>query len=183
MGLFFLRHLKTNYNQNNIISGKEDSEILPGQNIDRSSSELIRFDTVLCSPLKRCRTTISQIPDDYILSIRYIDALSERDMGVLEGLNKAEAKSRYPFLFCGNKVDVSAEIPNGETIYEVQKRLQIIAEYIKANPSRNILICSHNQTLKVLFFTINGISITNNAWNCLNFPNGIIINVSDLKST
>ena len=103
-------------------------------------------------------------------------------MGVLEGLNKAEAKSRYPFLFCGNKVDVSAKIPNGETIYEVQKRLEVITEYIEANQNKNILICSHNQTLKILFLTLNGITITNNAWDCFNFPNGVIINVNELKT-
>lgn len=179
--LFFLRHLKTDFNRNNIISGKEDSEIMSGQSVKICSSECIGFDTVLCSPLKRCRTTVSLIPDDYILSIRYIDALSERNMGVLEGLDRADAQAHYPFLFCGNKIDVSAAIPNGESIYEVHQRLIPIAEFIETNRDKNILICSHNQTMKILFFTLNEIPITNDAWQCLNFPNGVIINASDLK--
>lgn len=148
-----------------MISGKEDSEIMSGQSVKLCSS--IKFDTVLCSPLKRCRTTVSLIPDDYILSIRYIDVLSERNMGVLEGLNRAEAQAHYPFFFCGNKIDVSAVIPDGESIYEVQRRLIPIAEYIKANQGKNILICLHNQTMKILFFTLNEIPITNDAWQCL----------------
>lgn len=176
--LFFLRHLKTDFNRNNIISGNEDSEILSGQSVKIRSSERISFDTVLCSPLKRCRTTVSLIPDTHILPIIYTDALSERNMGVLEGLDRTEAQARYPFLFCRSKIDVSAYIPGGETIYDVQKRLKVIAKYISVNQDKNILICSHNQTLKILFFTLNGITITNDAWHRLNFPNGVIIKVS-----
>lgn len=179
--LFFLRHLKTDYNRDNIISGQEDSEILPGQRLINLPPTNLKFDDVLCSPLKRCRTTLSLIPDNYILSIRYMNELSERNMGVLEGINKAEAKILYPSLFCSNKIDVSADIPDGESIHEVQKRLEVIVDYIDANQDKNILICSHNQTMKILYFILNGISATNDVWQCINFPNGVLINISDFK--
>ncbi|MDE5736931.1 MAG: histidine phosphatase family protein [Oscillospiraceae bacterium] len=177
--LFFLRHLKTIYNRDNIISGKEDSEILSGQRIINLLPTDIKFDVVLCSPLKRCRSTLSLIPNDYMLSIKYMNELSERNMGVLEGISRAEAKAKYPFLFCGSKIGVSADTPNGESIYEVQKRLEVIANYINVNQDKNILICSHNQIMKILYFTLNGILVTNDAWQCINFPNGVLINVSD----
>lgn len=179
MSLFFLRHLKTNYNRDNIISGKENSEILSGQKIINLPTTGIKFDVVLCSPLKRCHSTLSLIPKDYMLSIKYMNELSERDMGVLEGIGRAEAKAKYPYLFCGSKIDVSADIPDGESIYELQKRLEVIANYINYNQDKNILICSHNQTMKILYFTLNGILVTNDAWQCINFPNGVLINVSD----
>ncbi|MCM1228068.1 MAG: histidine phosphatase family protein [Clostridium sp.] len=179
MSLYFLRHLKTNYNRDNIISGKENSEILSGQKIINLPTTDIKFDVVLSSPLKRCHSTLSLISKDYMLSIKYMNALSERDMGVLEGISRAEAKIKYPSLFCGSKINVLADIPDGESIYEVQKRLEVIANYINANQDKNILICSHNQTMKILYFTLNGILVTNDVWQCINFPNGVMINVSD----
>lgn len=178
--LFFLRHLKTNLNKNGVISGIQDSEVLPGQQIIELSSTKEMFDAILCSPLKRCRSTISLIADERKLSIKYLDELAERNMGILEGLNKTEAQIRYPLLFCGNKIDVSADIPDGESIYGVQQRLKAIVAYIKSNPDENILICSHNQTLKILYFLLHEMPVTNDAWQCLNFPNGVLINVSDI---
>lgn len=180
--LFFLRHLKTRYNRDNLISGREDIDILKGQSIISLSASNNEYDIVLCSPLKRCLSTLSLLPNDCMKSIRYIDELSERNMGILEGLNKTEAQIRYPLLFCVNKIDVSADIPGGESIYEVQQRLKAIVAYIKSNPDENILICSHNQTLKILYFLLHEMPVTNDAWQCLNFPNGVLINVSDMKS-
>lgn len=140
-----------------------------------------RFDSVLCSPLKRCRETIGLIPDSNIPSISYMNELSERNMGVLEGVNKFKARELYPSLFFGNKVDISASIPNGESICDVQQRLKKIVDYIRANQEKNILICSHNQTLKILYFSLNGIPITNDAWQCLNFPNGVLLDTSAIR--
>lgn len=180
--LFFLRHLKTNLNKNEVISGIQDSEVLPGQQIIELSPTKEMFDAVLCSPLKRCRSTISLIADERKLSIKYLDELAERNMGVLEGISRADAQSKYPSLFYGSKIDVSAEIPNGESILEVRNRLKPIASYIIANKNKNILICSHNQTLKILYFLLHEMPVTNDAWQCLNFPNGVLINVSDMKS-
>ncbi len=105
MSLFFLRNLKTSYNRDNIIAGKENSEILSEQKIINLTITGIKFDVVLCSPLKRCHSTLSLIPKDYMLSIKYMNELSERDMGVLEGIGRAEAKAKYPSLFCGSKIE------------------------------------------------------------------------------
>lgn len=110
-----------------------------------------------------------------------MDELLERDMGVLEGVKRADAKTQYPYLFCGGKLDVAADIPNGESIREVQNRLEVIIDFIKKNQDKNILICSHNQTMKILYFSLNDISITNDAWQCLNFPNGVLINIGNLR--
>lgn len=176
-----MRHLKTDYNGENIISGQKDSDILPGQQLMNLPPSNFRFDSVLCSPLKRCRATIALIPDSYISSVSYMSELLERNMGVLEGVNKIKARELYPSFFCGNKVDISANIPNGESVCDVQQRLKKILDYIRANHEKNILICSHNQTLKILYFAINGISITNDAWQCLNFPNGVLLNTSIIK--
>ena len=110
-----------------------------------------------------------------------MNELSERNMGMLEGVNKFKARELYPSLFCGNKVDISASIPNGESICDVQQRLKKIVDYIRANQEKNILICSHNQTLKILYFSLNGIPITNDAWQCLNFPNGVLLDTSAIR--
>ena len=180
MSVYFLRHLKTKYNMDGIISGTKDSEIVPGQRIINTQKDFLKIEKVLCSPLKRCKTTISMFYDQKI-HIEYMDELSERNMGVLEGTRKEEAKEKYPYLFCGSKLDVDASIPNGESVWDVQKRLAVVIKFLHDSRNKNILICSHNQTMKILFFSLMNIPITNNAWQCLNFPNGVVIDIGNLE--
>ena len=57
MSIYFLRHIKTVYNRDNIISGIADAETLPGQALLYDPA-LPFFDCILCSPLLRCRETV-----------------------------------------------------------------------------------------------------------------------------
>ena len=180
MSLFFLRHLKTTNNSNGIISGKADSELIPEQKIYDQPYKNIIFDVALCSPIKRCQDTLSLIPKERIIHIVSMAELVERDMGDLEGLAKAEAHRRFPFLFYSEKIDVSSEIPNGESVRDVLIRINPVIEYIKANTDKNILVCSHNQTMKILYCALCGNPVTNSFWQCFNFPNGIMISYSDI---
>ena len=106
--------------------------------------------------------------------------LVERDMGDLEGFTKAEALHRFPLLFYSGKVDVNSVIPNGESVHDVFERLEPVISYIKANEDKNVLVCSHNQTMKVLYCALCGISVTNAFWQVFNFPNGVMICFEDI---
>ena len=180
MSLFFLRHLKTANNDKGIISGKTDSTLIPNQHIYDHPFEDTTFDIVLCSPMKRCMDTISLIGKERKINTIQMVELVERDMGDLEGFTKAEALHRFPLLFYSGKVDVNSVIPNGESVHDVFERLEPVISYIKANEDKNVLVCSHNQTMKVLYCALCGISVTNAFWQVFNFPNGVMICFEDI---
>ncbi|MDE5758338.1 MAG: histidine phosphatase family protein [Allobaculum sp.] len=179
MSIYFLRHIKTTYNQDGIISGCADAEVIPGQSLVLPPGMPVYFNRILSSPLKRCQATIELLPNSCYDSIEIFDCLIERNVGILEGLSKKVALTQYPFLFCDGKIDVDAIIPNGESISEVAERISIIAkEILLASVEMNILVCSHNQTLKVLFAILRKIPLTNNYWKKVNFKNGVLININ-----
>ena len=183
MSIYFLRHIKTKYNAENRISGCFDVEPLTDQSLILPQGETVYFRRVFSSPLKRCRATVDLLPAGAYDNLIFCDQLIERNLGILEGLPKEEAIQNYPHLFCNGKLAVTAEIPKGESITEVAHRISAIAEELKNSPSAaNILVCSHNQTLKILYAILKGIPITNEYWKAINFRNGTLVNVEEIKN-
>lgn len=181
MSIYFLRHIKTTANLENKISGCTEVDILADQTITINTKLPVYFDTVFCSPLTRCQSTISLLPNDWYGNVVYSECLIERNMGILEGMKKQDATIQYPTLFFEGKVDVNAQIPNGETLFNVATRLTPLSEHLKfSSESKNILICSHNQTLKVLFSLLKNIALDNAYWKRVNFKNGTLINIADI---
>lgn len=184
MSIYFLRHIKTVYNTKNLISGCKDAEPLPGQTLILPENTEFYFDCVISSPLKRCVATVDLLPTHSYDRIEFSERLIERNVGVLEGISKKEAIAQYPNLFCNGKLDVNVAIPNGETIAEVIERLSPIANnLISYQETMNILVCSHNQTLKVLLALLWNTSLTNEYWKTVNFPNGTLVCIDDLPNT
>lgn len=181
MSIFFLRHVKTIYNQNNIISGCMEAEILPNQSLTYTSPLPSRFDYVLSSPSKRCSYTIDLLPRDRIITIEYLDNLLERSMGILEGLQRNKAISQFPCFFYNGKIDIHAIIPNGESINDVKQRLEgVVSRLNGTNAEENVLVCSHNQTLKILYALLKNIDLDNDYWQRFNFKNGALVNIDDI---
>ncbi len=181
MSIYFLRHVKTTYNQNDIISGCVEAEILPNQSLIYMSPLPLRFDYVLSSPMKRCCDTLKLIPRNRINTIEFLNNLLERNVGILEGLQKMKAISQFPDLFYNRKINVNAIIPNGESINDVKHRLQdVVSRLYSINIGESALVCSHNQTLKVLYAMLKNIDINNDYWQRLNFKNGALVNIDDI---
>lgn len=177
MAIYLLRHVKTVNNQNNIISGRIDAEILPESQITLIDD--VTFDYIYCSTSERCKKTVELVPP-YMCktSVEYIDSLQERSVGFLEGMEKDKALEKYPELFCNNKLLVNAVIEGGEALCDVRYRVKDIVEDIMNNKSgKNVLICSHNQTLKVIYAMLKNIDITDDYWGSIDFSNGKIIEV------
>lgn len=175
MSIYFLRHIKTVDNLLGNISGSSDSDILPGQNLHIPCIVPKSFDQIYCSPIKRCRDTIALLPASMQKNIDFISCLKERDLGILEGMNRTEAIQRFPHLFENKKLKVSVQIPGGESIGDVKQRISDLKELLLKHNDKQILICSHNQTLKILFAELKGISVTDSYWQSVNFNNGEII--------
>lgn len=178
MSVYFLRHIKTVNNQAKILSGRSGTEILPGQKVEIPDS-CPHFTKVYCSTAERCRNTLAMVPETMIgADITFSDRLLERSLGVLEGMEKEKAIVQYPEYFVERRVGIMAQISGGETIEDVYLRVQPIAEKVmERKMQENILICSHNQTLKVIYMIVNAVEITDKSWHELDFPNGKIMKI------
>lgn len=179
MALYFLRHIKTVYNKQRIFSGRAETEVLPGQKI-KYTDDIMRFDYIFSSSSSRCMATVQLIPDflKNNSEICFTSNLLERKIGLLEGMQKRKAEIEYPEFFFNGRVDVNAQIPEMESINDVVERVSGIVEYI-CDKSKNseCLICSHNQTLKIIYAMITEQNIDNDYWHKVNFENGAIVKV------
>lgn len=181
MGIYFIRHLMTQNNKSNILSGRSNVGILPDQEIIFSPT--LELSTVFSSPAKRCRQTIRALSLEFSIAKHAIfdERLEERNLGFLEGMSRKDAIARYPHLFCDNKLNVTASIPNGESISDVINRIKSFMsdqDLCSISESSNVLICSHNQTLKLFLAYLSGIEIDNTYWHRVNFPFGKVVDAS-----
>lgn len=178
MSIYFCRHIKTINNQNGIISGRSETDTLPNQKLI-IPQDCTKFDIIFCSTSNRCRETILLMPKNIKqVNVVYTESLLERDLGILEKLSKKYAIKAYPKLFQNGKLDIEAVIENGEKITDVIKRVTPIIKYAKIiSENNNVLICSHNQTLKIMFAILKDIPLTNDYWQSLNFCNGMITRI------
>lgn len=170
--VYFLRHLKTINNKLNIISGQMDSDVIQTNYLTINFSD---FDRIYCSPLTRCKKTLEILGErTYDASkIIYDNRLSERNMGMLEGKLKNNEELSYPELFIEGSFDVFQTPPYGESFEVFYKRVRkFYNEIICVNLEKDILICAHNQTLKLLRLLIMQKEITYESWSECSFENG-----------
>ncbi len=178
--IFLLRHLKTLNNDLHIFSGQSDSEIIK---TDCLKIDLSRFNKIYCSPSQRCVKTIKVLGNqsDIISSIIYDKRLQERNMGSLEGMLKKEGKHIYSGLFRGENFDVFKTPPNGESFECFKERVKAFYdEILCSKQGNNILVCSHNQTLKLLRLFILEKNITYQSWAGYSFINGELTEIKNL---
>lgn len=175
MNIYVLRHLRTRYNQMGVISGR--SLNLPIVDVHKIQYN-ISFDGVYCSPALRCIQTIDLLsPAINPTIVCCCDEILERDLGIFEGLSKKKAIEAYPQFFQNGRFDVFSTPPNGESYNNFCHRVHLVAHRLISSPYDNILVCAHNQALKMLYFELRNISITSNTWDELDFNPGIITKI------
>ena len=150
--LFFLRHLQTEHNVNVCINGQ--SVGLPVLEI-RSIIGARNVDTVYCSPALRCRQTMACfLKTNIVQTVVYSNMLLERDMGILEGEKRDIAAVHYPELFERKQFHIFKTPPSGESFSDFMQRVRDFYTNYLETASGDVLICSHNQFLKALYFTL-----------------------------
>lgn len=180
--IYFLRHAKTEYNYQNIISGQSDSPITCKPVLLSSKQQ---FELIYSSPSKRCIETISYL-ENSTTTPKYDDRLLERYMGTFEGKSKENLKIDFPNLFKETNKKLNFNLfetpPKGESYDCFYERVySFYQECIVPNNSKNILICSHNQTLKMLYFIYTKTPLTFDSWMRINVPNGKIIAIDEIS--
>ena len=133
------------------------------------------MDVVLCSSAVRCRQTVNEfLKNQQAGSICYTWELEERHMGVLEGCLRSEMASQYPELFCKERFRLFETPPGGESFEAFRSRVRAFWDRYQDITEGTLLICSHNQFLKMLYLIIHDLPVTETQWKKINFPTGTI---------
>ncbi len=173
---FLLRHLKTSNNSRQLINGRSLNQ--PIEN-EKPIINSYYIDSIYCSDALRCRQTIDcYLKTNPAVPIQYSKLLYERDMGIWEGKPKPSIVSSNPELFINGKFNLFSTPPLGESYTAFKNRATEFLKLINKE-NGNILICSHNQFLKILLFTLNNSIITQEIWNSINFPYGEILSLEE----
>ncbi len=179
--LYFLRHGKTIYNEKHLITGQADISILnTEEKMNINLSQPLNNMIILSSPLKRCQETVKSFQQniDYNLPIKYCDELLERNMGIFEEMERKLASEEYPIYFTDGKFKYYMTPPNGESFYKVCVRAELFIQKTlnELLESHDVLICSHNQIMKIIYFKIMNIPFNDN-WYEYSFINNIIYKI------
>ena len=177
--LYVIRHCATEYNASNWISGNSDVPIID-KTVDISCYSRSDNIKVYSSPLKRCIQTGNLLKDKIGFKRMQLDSrLKERNMGIFDGVDRniCMQKCADMFTFDG-KFILEKTPPNGESFNEFYERVsQFWSDISIELEDYDIIVISHNQTLKVLYSIINGLDIES-IWKKLYFRNGSLVNLT-----
>lgn len=177
--IYFLRHQTTFNNKFGLVSGQADSPIIKEKIHIENDENIKNIEIVYSSPSQRCIDTLHFIPE--LTKLPIIDKrLMERKMGDFENCFRQDLYQIFPdfFRIINNQICFRYELtpPNGESFSEFENRISsFCSEIILHCEDRNILICSHNQTIKMMYFILKGFPPTEETWNRITFPNGKIV--------
>lgn len=174
--IYFLRHLKTINNDLQIISGQSDSNIVCKDLT--IPLEPCKFDKIYCSPSSRCKETLAFFKEKIASAhdIVFDKHLLERHMGDFEGMRKEKVALMYPDFFIDGMFDVFKTPPKGESYDCFKERVENFYNKYISNDCK-ILICSHNQTLKMLRLLILKKRVTHEEWKRYSFKNGELVKI------
>lgn len=118
-------------------------------------------DVIYASPLKRTLDTAKAICKGRIhVPLILLDALKERDFGLLEGKTYDEANAfATPMLYGESKNYPWFKPPEGERLVDVEVRAKQFSKELSKHSGKNIVIVSHGSFLRVLFCQLMGLKL------------------------
>lgn len=178
-GLFVIRHCRTEYNASHRISGQFDSPIVDFS-IDASIFDLFCHQykeiTIISSPLTRCQKTVEYFLNQHAehVSHVFIDLrIIERGMGSWEGQLKKEILTKHPHYNYRDQFNPLYTPPQGETFNDFLNRIDKFIDDLYVMQSKSpLLICAHNNSLKLLKYRLTNNNNLLDFWISHNFQNG-----------
>ncbi len=177
----YLRHCATLNSANNIITGQQNISIIDKEKLMLNSNTQINNETIiLASTMYRCKDTVEKFIDFYNLKFKviYTDFLIERNMGIFENMNREDAILNYGDFFLNKKYRYELTPPNGEKFDDLRIRVEKVIKLYCGN--ENIIICSHNHIMKLLFTILNKKDIEY-IWYKFNFETGKLYSNSEIE--
>jgi phosphoserine phosphatase len=117
--------------------------------------------TIYASPLRRTRETVAPLASILGLALEPTSGLLDIDYGQFQGMSHTEAAAAYPEQY---KLWLSkpsqVRFPDGESLSDVQARLQSILDRIKGDhPDQTVVLAGHQIVNKVLGCTLLGVDL------------------------
>lgn len=138
-------------------SGGSDPELSPaGRRQAAAVAEALAargtVQTVISSPLRRCRETAQAVADRLGLTVTVEEGLREVDFGAWEGLTFAEARERFPDdLQAWLDSPRAAPTGGGESFATATRRISATRDRLLAeHAGRTVLLVSHVTPVKIL---------------------------------
>ena len=153
MKIYSTRHGQTDYNKNDLILGTTDMELNEtglAQAAELAekirSSEDIKIDIIISSPMKRARKTAEIVAAANGLEIVIDERLREWDYGRYEGMHRTAEG------FHENKLEFGVKMgETGESLLELAHRVYSAIDDIKGSYSgMNVLLVSHGGICRVI---------------------------------
>jgi probable phosphoglycerate mutase len=159
--IFLLRHAQSTANEKGFLAGRAENIPLSKTGVKEReglTERLVgaKFDQILSSPIQRCLETLELFHSDPEI----IEDFQEVNYGEWTGKKFSSlARNKYWRQIHSNPTGV--RFPNGETLPEVQIRaLNGVANNIKKS-SKNVLIATHADVIKVLILHALGTHLNN----------------------
>ncbi len=148
---FLMRHGQSEANAEDRFCGRHDSPLTDlGKQQAEATAENLRkenFDIILTSTLSRAKETGEIVGKKLGIKVESHEIFIERDFGDFEYMKKSEVVAKYP----GTKLDRQETVPGGESISDVDKRVEEMIEFLRANYlGKKILLVSHNGIVRVM---------------------------------
>lgn len=173
MHIYFVRHGETELNRQGAYYGAMDVPLTArghGQAMKIGNwLSGIFFEKVYISDKIRARETAGDILKKTAIAhakphICEEPELSELDFGCFEGLTNAQVQEKFPDIYHQWCMDWQGfELPGGENFSAFFERVRSaffrILEEADKLLAKNILICAHNGTLRVIFAVMCGLSL------------------------
>ncbi len=159
--LYLVRHGQSLFNMQNRIQGKAIdatntlSELGRHQAENRSKSlQSVSFDTCFSSPIIRCKETAEFLLASRGLQPTFLDALKEKEQGIVVGRTRQELFAQYPSwndLTEEERLDAKP-IPGEESQRELRDRaFNAIKTITTESPDKTILIVTHGGFMRALY--------------------------------
>jgi broad specificity phosphatase PhoE len=163
MIIYLVRHGETTANRAGIALGRADVP-LTELGVEQAAAvgrrlATIPFDRVFSSPLSRAVATARALVGERPLAIETREALIELDVGETEGMTFPEMRQQYgDFLERWAGPDgYRIQMPGGESLTDLEARLQPFIAELRALAATTIAVVSHNFVSRVLIANLLGL--------------------------
>ncbi|HZU77505.1 MAG TPA: histidine phosphatase family protein [Dehalococcoidia bacterium] len=155
--IVLIRHAETAHNRDGLVQGRADNPLseLGVRQAEALAAALatVPFAAVCSSPLQRALQTARAVAQPHGLDLQVVDALTEMDIGEMEGLTGAELRQRFPEFMRAwlSEHAGDAAMPGGESLQQVQERAGAALDHIVAEqPEATVAVVSHNFVILTL---------------------------------
>ena len=163
--LILIRHGETVWNAQGRFQGQQDSPLTPkGVAQAQAVAAYLRdqgINALYTSDLGRTLETARHIAAATGLPVVSDPALRERNLGILEGLTRAEAETSYPAEFARYLArEPDFVLPEGESLLDVERRAcEVLATLAERHRGERVAVVSHGGLLTAFARCILGVPV------------------------